>query len=264
MGTPSTPQSTRFKAPDTNRDERLRIRTLRGIGWTYEDIAAYTGCTLAQVRHACSADQTTPRRRSGRPSLLTDAQVEELIAFVCTSKATRRMPYRNIPLALGWNCSEYAIRYASRELASKDMQHAENHLSLKPTELSASKPRKNASTGVKNSSFAKNSIQLVLSNENHGSRAGCSGDAQVFTGRGLVSSGKRNGALLIQIPTSNILFPYLMDGIGFILDRSLCRIMLSLTQRGQQWTSFVSEVFHCSLILPFLLISIQLKMFGTG
>ncbi|KAH7110183.1 hypothetical protein EDB81DRAFT_588479, partial [Dactylonectria macrodidyma] len=59
--------------------------------------------------------QAIPRRRPGRPPILTTAQVEELIEFVCASKNGRRMAFDQIPRALGWSCSEYAIRYALRK-----------------------------------------------------------------------------------------------------------------------------------------------------
>ena len=109
---PSTPPSQRFKNPDLTCDERLQVQTLRKFGLTYEQIVAQLGLTFDQVGHACCTANITPKKRSGRPSLLNAEQIIELITFVTSSKASRRMPYAKIPLALDWNCSEYAICYA--------------------------------------------------------------------------------------------------------------------------------------------------------
>lgn len=104
-----------FKAIDLNRDERLQILTLRSIGWSFDQIIEKTGATWRQVQYTCQTGQATPARRSGRPPLLTAAQIEELIAFICSSKEARRMAYRQLPSTLGWDVSEYAIRYALRQ-----------------------------------------------------------------------------------------------------------------------------------------------------
>lgn len=119
MEPPSTPPSQRFKSCDLSRDERLQVQTLRNFGVSYDQIVAQLGLTYDQVGHACRAPNVTPKKRSGRPSLLNPEQIEELIAFVTSSKASRRMPYSKIPLALGWDCSEYAIRYALRNAGFK-------------------------------------------------------------------------------------------------------------------------------------------------
>ncbi|KAM6514259.1 hypothetical protein FALCPG4_18906 [Fusarium falciforme] len=74
--TPSPQPSNR--ASNTSRDTRISIRTLRSAGWTYQQIATHLRLTLRQVQHAATT-QATPRRPSGRPPLLTQAQVEELI-----------------------------------------------------------------------------------------------------------------------------------------------------------------------------------------
>ncbi|KAM7190946.1 hypothetical protein V8F33_009179 [Rhypophila sp. PSN 637] len=75
-GTPSPQPPNR--ASNTSRDARISIRTLRSAGWTYQQIATHLRLTLRQVQHAATT-QATPRRSSGRPPLLTEAQVEELI-----------------------------------------------------------------------------------------------------------------------------------------------------------------------------------------
>lgn len=96
-----------------NRDERLEIRLLRDLGWKYKAIRQHTEATIRQIQYAIKT-QAIQQRRTGRPPLLTPAQVEALIDFVCAFKKNRRMSYSQIPRALEWECSEYAIRNALR------------------------------------------------------------------------------------------------------------------------------------------------------
>lgn len=108
---------TRQKRPDLTRDQRLQARTLRDIGWTYNQIASHLNCSERQVQTACTSEQTTPKKRDGRPSLLSDEQRQELIIFVCNSRTNRLMSY--IHLANGpfahWGVSEHTIRSSLRK-----------------------------------------------------------------------------------------------------------------------------------------------------
>ncbi|KAF2621091.1 hypothetical protein BU25DRAFT_484018, partial [Macroventuria anomochaeta] len=52
--------------------------------------------TERQVRYAIASDQVTPRRRSGYPHTLTDAQVDELEAYI---RSSRRWYARRVALA---------------------------------------------------------------------------------------------------------------------------------------------------------------------
>jgi transposase len=98
--TPSPPPSHRRQL---TRDERARIRTLHyTAGWTYQAIVDATGFSYDQVGYAFRTG-ATPKKRSGRPPLLTPDQVQQVIRFVCQSKATRRMTWAWIPIALGWS-----------------------------------------------------------------------------------------------------------------------------------------------------------------
>jgi hypothetical protein len=90
---PSTP-----KRRQLTRDERLRIQTLREGGWEIDVTHAHlrptiNNLTMHQVEHACRFTRPTPRKRSGRPELLNKNQKTELIAFVRTSKISRRLTY---------------------------------------------------------------------------------------------------------------------------------------------------------------------------
>jgi transposase len=106
---PSTPHSRHL-----SRDERLQVQTLRLASHTYQNIANLLGITERQVAYASTSEQVTPKRRSGRPRTLTDAQVDELEAYIRSSRRTRQMSYRQ--LAHGpfesWGITEHVIRRA--------------------------------------------------------------------------------------------------------------------------------------------------------
>ncbi|KAL6863609.1 hypothetical protein J3F83DRAFT_197474 [Trichoderma novae-zelandiae] len=106
------------RRPDTTRDQRRDAQLMRRLGYTQSAISAELGLSLGQVQYALSHTET-PVTRPGRPSKLSEAQVEELKAFVAASKENERMPYGKIPQALGWDVGEYCIRHALRKLGYK-------------------------------------------------------------------------------------------------------------------------------------------------
>jgi hypothetical protein len=56
-----------------------------------------------------------PKKRPGRPSILTQAQVEELVEFVCASAKNRRMSYEQLAKELEFGVKKDAIRNALME-----------------------------------------------------------------------------------------------------------------------------------------------------
>jgi len=90
---PSTPPPPSQNAPlESTRTQRIKARVLKRAGAKYKDIAPFLGLTIRQVGIACRAIQATPRRRSGRPPVLTASQLDNLIEFISASKENRRMP----------------------------------------------------------------------------------------------------------------------------------------------------------------------------
>ncbi|KAG4426967.1 hypothetical protein IFR05_017550, partial [Cadophora sp. M221] len=74
------------KQPELTRDQRRDITLLHSIGYSYSQIQNTLPYrpTIRQIRYACNA-RATPQKKTGRPPILTQAQVEELVEFVCAS-----------------------------------------------------------------------------------------------------------------------------------------------------------------------------------
>jgi len=101
----------RNKSTDLSRDERLRCKVLCEAGFTIDEVVKRTGATWRQVQYA-NAHTTTPRRRSGRSSVLTEAQIKELIDFICASNENWRMSYEKVAQAMEFGVTARVIRKA--------------------------------------------------------------------------------------------------------------------------------------------------------
>ncbi|PNP43952.1 hypothetical protein TGAMA5MH_04237 [Trichoderma gamsii] len=108
-------QPEQSRRPDTTRDQRRDAQLMRRLGYTHAAISAELNLSLSQVQYALSHTDT-PIIRPGRPSKLTEAQVQELKAFMEASKENELMPFGKIPQALGWDVGEYCIRHTLRKL----------------------------------------------------------------------------------------------------------------------------------------------------
>jgi len=106
------PPIRRPKAPDLTRDQKRDCQLLHSIGWSYGQIRTKTGYTIDQIVRAYRADRPTPRKRGGRPPILTQAQVEELVEFVCASAKNRRMSFTQLAEVLEFGVKKQAIRIA--------------------------------------------------------------------------------------------------------------------------------------------------------
>lgn len=98
----------------TSRDDRLRVQAMRLAGLTYAKISELLHLTPHQVAYAVN-HPPTPKKRQGRPGLLTEEQIQSIIQWVCSSKEARRTPWCQIPIILQLNCSFYAVRNALRK-----------------------------------------------------------------------------------------------------------------------------------------------------
>jgi transposase len=111
---PLPPPPLRRQRPFTTRDDRIRVRTLREMGHTHTAIACHLGLTRNQVQYA-SQRPSTPQRRSGRPSTLSADATDQIIEWICASKANRRCRWDQIPRKLGLDIGYYAVRYTLRK-----------------------------------------------------------------------------------------------------------------------------------------------------
>lgn len=86
--------------------------TLHSLGKSTQQIAASIKVSPYQVRYALKRDAISLKRRSGRPSVLSESQVDELEEFICSSQRNRMMTY--LELETGpfqhWGISENLIR----------------------------------------------------------------------------------------------------------------------------------------------------------
>lgn len=88
------PQPAPARRRRLTRDQRVQVLALRQAGLLYTQIASQLGISLRAVSYTCSHSQPTPQhRRAGRPALLSEEQVDELVSFVTGSKEGRRMRY---------------------------------------------------------------------------------------------------------------------------------------------------------------------------
>jgi len=95
-----------------SRDDRLSCRVLRAAGLGYAEIAAQVQCTYKQAWYACDRERATLKKRVGRPPVLSGAQVDELVDFVCFSMRNRRMGYAQLVQAMDFDVSIHAVRGA--------------------------------------------------------------------------------------------------------------------------------------------------------
>ena len=110
MDEPSTPKHRKH----LTRDQRLMVHTLHQAGHTQTWIAEHLGFTRRQVGYVLTVP-LTPKKRSGRPPVLSPEQVQELISFVRTSKKTRQMTFFELARHFEeWHVGEYVIRHALR------------------------------------------------------------------------------------------------------------------------------------------------------
>src|SRR5437868_14945745 len=87
------------KKRQLTRDKGIQILAFRRLGLTYEAIAKqFRNVTPFQVEYLIHKGHPTPRKRPGRPPFISDDQLQELTAFVCTSKRTRRLPWDRLLL----------------------------------------------------------------------------------------------------------------------------------------------------------------------
>jgi transposase len=112
----------------TTRDERIRINTLAGIGWSQRKIASHLGLSLRQVHYACSTEEFAPKKPRGRRSLIGEEELDRIEAFICASEENRRMSYKRIIEAMDLKVSVKCLG-----LALKKRGYSSSHRLAKAT-----------------------------------------------------------------------------------------------------------------------------------
>lgn len=82
----------------------------------YRDINETLRITFNQVVNTIKPGRVLPSLSSGRPSILSPAQVDELEAFIRSMPETRKMSYLELSMSFPeWNVRETVIGHALRE-----------------------------------------------------------------------------------------------------------------------------------------------------
>jgi hypothetical protein len=107
------PPASDFTILCSTRDQRLQAQTLYDTGLTYAQIRTQLGLTFRQVQYAVS-HRLTPKKRHGRPPILTQEEVNNIIVWIYVLKANRRTPWIKIPISFKLNIGYYCVRRALR------------------------------------------------------------------------------------------------------------------------------------------------------
>lgn len=109
--------------------------TLHSMGKSTQQITASIKVSPYQVRYALKRDAISPKLRSGRPSVLSESQDDELEEFICSSQRNRMMTH--LELATDpfqhWGISENLIRKVLKDSGYSRQRAAEK---LRMTEKS--------------------------------------------------------------------------------------------------------------------------------
>ncbi|EED23145.1 transposable element tc3 transposase, putative [Talaromyces stipitatus ATCC 10500] len=85
------PSDSRQNSARLNRDERIRVLTLRDAGFTYLQISQQLQISYRQVQYTCQSQQATPKKARGNPPKLSEAEVHHIIEWITSSKRTRQL-----------------------------------------------------------------------------------------------------------------------------------------------------------------------------
>lgn len=106
MNSSSSIPPTRPKAKHLTNAEHIQIQILRNMNLTYQQIADKLKVSKSQVQYSLNKRKSSPGGSRGRRNFLSSEQVDQIEAFVCSSRETRQMTY--LELAMG-EFSEWAV-----------------------------------------------------------------------------------------------------------------------------------------------------------
>ena len=127
----NTPPSTPSRRKQLTRDQRIKIIALHSYGVNQVSIAKELQVTRSQVRYTLSKKDTpSPSKRSGRPMVMTEEQIDELEVFVTSTRTGRQTSYFELARVQFryWNVGEHVVirvlrskRYERRIAQSKPL-----------------------------------------------------------------------------------------------------------------------------------------------
>ena len=109
MDPPSTPRK------HLTRDQNIRVQTLRDAGFKYKQIHEQLGFSYKQIQRACLASRPTPKKRSGRPPVLLEEQVDEIELFIISKRSRQLLSYEQLATGpfqkfnIGWQAIKNAL-----------------------------------------------------------------------------------------------------------------------------------------------------------
>ena len=84
----------------STRDQRLQIQTLYDAGHTYDEIhQQLSNLTRPQIKYAIR-NRLTPKKHIGQHSIVTEEELEQIIAWICVSTANQRTSWIQISLIM--------------------------------------------------------------------------------------------------------------------------------------------------------------------
>ena len=104
----------RFKNPKQILMKIYQVHTLKNSGITRCEIARQLNLSIYQVGHAVRTQDLTPKNRKGRKCKVSKEQVDELEAFLRSSRSSRQMTHLEIAAGpfRNWGVSEFVIQRA--------------------------------------------------------------------------------------------------------------------------------------------------------
>ncbi|KAF2473276.1 uncharacterized protein BDR25DRAFT_387430 [Lindgomyces ingoldianus] len=88
---PSPPHSNHL-----TRDKRLQVQALRLANNSHKYIASFLNYIERQVQYTAARERITPKKLPDRPSIFTDAQINQIEVFICSARTGRLLSYTQL------------------------------------------------------------------------------------------------------------------------------------------------------------------------
>ena len=100
--------------------QRIEIRTLRSVGYTYMEIVEELGYTWRQIQRVMIGPfESRKKGYCGRKDTLVEWQIQYLLKYLRESKVHRRLPWDKLTFCMPFHCTEKILRLLFRKLGDK-------------------------------------------------------------------------------------------------------------------------------------------------